>query len=198
MAAARELALRDGVRGVTLTGMAERAGLHHSAVRRYFTSHNEVLLRLAAQGWRGWAERVEAALTALERPGAARLATVLVETLAEDPLLCGLLANAPTRIEPDVDIDFVREFKREGMAAAGRIAAAVAACEPDLAGRASLDVLSATNSLAAIGWQVSHPPDTLARVYAEEPGLAHFAADFVPETTRLVEATIRGLLRRAE
>ncbi|MFJ9033701.1 TetR family transcriptional regulator [Streptomyces sp. NPDC102274] len=192
--AARDLALQSGVRGVTLTGIAERVGLHHSAIRRYFTSHNEVLLRLAAQGWRGWANRVDGALTAHERPGPARIAAVLVETLAEDPLLCDLLANAPTRIEQDVDIDFIREFKREGMTAARRIAAAVARSEPRLTSEAAWDVLTATNCLAAIRWQVSHPPAALAQVYADEPDLAHFATDFVPDTKRLVEATIRGLI----
>ena len=49
--AARSLALESGVASVTLTGVANRAGVHYSAVRRYFTSHKEVLLHLAAEGW---------------------------------------------------------------------------------------------------------------------------------------------------
>ena len=48
--AARSLALDTGVASVTLTGVANRAGVHYSAVRRYFSSH-EVLLHLAAEGW---------------------------------------------------------------------------------------------------------------------------------------------------
>ena len=49
--AARSLAVETGVASVTLTAVAGRAGIHYSAVRRYFTSHKEVLLHLAAEGW---------------------------------------------------------------------------------------------------------------------------------------------------
>jgi AcrR family transcriptional regulator len=35
---------------VTLTGVANRAGVHYSAVRRYFTSHKEELVHLVAEG----------------------------------------------------------------------------------------------------------------------------------------------------
>ncbi|WP_459965759.1 TetR family transcriptional regulator, partial [Mycobacterium avium] len=49
--AARSLALETGVASVTLTAVARRAGIHYSAVRRYFTSHKEVLLHLSAEGW---------------------------------------------------------------------------------------------------------------------------------------------------
>jgi AcrR family transcriptional regulator len=32
---------------VTLTAVADRAGVHHSAARRYFTSHKDVVERTA-------------------------------------------------------------------------------------------------------------------------------------------------------
>src|SRR5246500_3537273 len=56
--AARSLALETGVASVTLTAVANRAGIHYSAVRRYFTSHKEVLLHLAAEGWERWSTTV--------------------------------------------------------------------------------------------------------------------------------------------
>jgi len=56
--AARSLALEAGVASVTLTAVASRAGIHYSAVRRYFTSHKEVLLHLAAEGWQRWSDKV--------------------------------------------------------------------------------------------------------------------------------------------
>lgn len=48
--AARALAAEIGVASVTSTEVANRAGIHDSAVRRYFTSPKEVLLPLAAEG----------------------------------------------------------------------------------------------------------------------------------------------------
>ncbi|MDT5324124.1 MAG: hypothetical protein QOF25_1276, partial [Mycobacterium sp.] len=52
--AARTLAARDGVRGVTLTAIATQAGVHVSAVRRYFDSWEEILLGLAEEGYAEW------------------------------------------------------------------------------------------------------------------------------------------------
>ena len=60
--AARSLALDTGVASVALAGVADRAGVHYSAVRRYFNCHKEVLLYLAAEGWTRWSNTVCAAL----------------------------------------------------------------------------------------------------------------------------------------
>src|ERR1700721_3450695 len=56
MQAARALAARDGVRTVTLTAIATQAGVHVSAVRRYFESREEIPLGLAEQGYADWAQ----------------------------------------------------------------------------------------------------------------------------------------------
>lgn len=56
--AARSLAVESGVASVTLTAVAGRAGIHYSAVRRYFSSHKEVLMHLAAEGWVRFSEKV--------------------------------------------------------------------------------------------------------------------------------------------
>src|ERR1700755_1763960 len=86
---ARQVAARDGVHRVTLSAIAEQAGLTHSAVLRYFHSRNEVLLQLAGQGWTDWADRLSAALS----PGTDvdELAKIMVTTLIEDPIFCDLL-----------------------------------------------------------------------------------------------------------
>src|SRR6201992_3416764 len=60
LAAARELALRDGVRAVSLADIAARVGIHKSALLRYFETREQIFLELTAQSWQEWA----AALTA--------------------------------------------------------------------------------------------------------------------------------------
>ena len=97
--AARSLALESGVASVTLTDVASRAGVHYSAVRRYFTSHKEVLLHLAAEGWVRWSNTV---CEKLREPGPmspARVAEALADGLAADPLFCDLLANLRLHLE---------------------------------------------------------------------------------------------------
>lgn len=110
--AARSLALETGVASVTLTAVAGRAGIHYSAVRRYFTSHKEVLLHLAAEGWARWSGTV---CEQLGEPGpmsAPRVAEALANGLAADPLFCDLLANLHLHLEQEVDVDRVIEVKR--------------------------------------------------------------------------------------
>src|ERR1700760_544107 len=77
--AARSLAMESGVASVTLTAVASRAGVHHSAVRRYFTSYKEVLLHLSAEGWVRWSTTVSKKLA---KPGAKSPSRIAV-TLAE-------------------------------------------------------------------------------------------------------------------
>jgi AcrR family transcriptional regulator len=194
--AARSLALESGVTSVTLTAVAHRAGVHHSAVRRYFSSHKGVLLRLAGEGWTRWSRGVGDALRARPSPvGAATLAEVLVRELSADPLFCDLLANVPLHLEHDVDPEHVLAFKRVSHAAVMSVAAAITDAQPELGPAAALDVVTATVALAATLWQVAHPPEALALAYAEEPEIADtWDLEFGPTATRLLTATCTGLL----
>src|ERR1700751_6283027 len=109
--AARSLALETGVASVTLTAVASLAGIHYSAVRRYFTSHKEVLLHLSAEGWVRWSNTV---CEQLGQPGPmspARVAETLADSLAADPLFCDLNANLHLHLEHEVHIDRVVEIR---------------------------------------------------------------------------------------
>ena len=54
LAAARELALIGGVRGVSLAGIAARAGIDKSALLRYFETREQIFLELTAREWAPW------------------------------------------------------------------------------------------------------------------------------------------------
>ena len=77
-----------GVASVTLTGVANRAGVHYSAVCSYFTSHKEVLLHLVAEGWVRWSNTLRAALREPGPMSPSRVAETLAQGLAADPLFC--------------------------------------------------------------------------------------------------------------
>jgi AcrR family transcriptional regulator len=154
--AARSLALETGVASVTLTAVASRAGIHYSAVRRYFTSHKEVLLHLAAEGWQRWSNKV---CEELGRPGPmspARAAETLANGLAADPLFCDLLANLHLHLEHEVDIERVVEIRRTIAAAATALADAVERALPALGRSGAFDILIAAYSLAAAFWQIAN------------------------------------------
>ncbi|MFJ2647637.1 TetR family transcriptional regulator [Streptomyces sp. NPDC087420] len=198
MEAARSLALEHGVASVTLTAVADRAGVHHSAVRRYFSSHKDVLLQLAAEGWASWSEAVRDGLGAVTPVTPAAVAEVLARALEADPLFCDLLANVPVHLEHDVDIERVTAFKHVSRAAVDSMAGAIEDALPGLDSRGALDVVTAANALAATLWQVAHPPEALARVYAGDRTVApSWALDFAPTLTRLLTATVVGIVVQA-
>jgi AcrR family transcriptional regulator len=194
--AARSLAVETGVASVTLTAVASRAGIHYSAVRRYFTSHKEVLLHLAAEGWERWSTKV---CDELDQPGPmspARAAETLANGLAADPLFCDLLANLHLHLEHEVEIERVVEIRRKIAAAATALADAIERALPALHRSGAFDTVIAAYSLAAAFWQIANPPQRLTDAYAEEPDALppEWDLDFAAALTRVLTATCVGLV----
>src|SRR6201996_7533120 len=71
LGAARELALRDGVRAVSLADIAARVGIHKSALLRYFETREQIFLELTAAAWREWTAALHASLDAVPQGGTA-------------------------------------------------------------------------------------------------------------------------------
>lgn len=197
--AARSIALETGVASVTLTAVAGRAGIHYSAVRRYFTSHKEVLLHLAAEGWVRWSDTVCANLSEPGPMSQSRVAETLANGLAADPLFCDLLANLHLHLEHEVDVERVVEVKRTSTTAAVALADAIEHALPELGRSGAFDILLAAYSLAATLWQIANPPERLTDAYAEEPEVLppEWNLDFVSALTRLLTATCSGLLSQS-
>lgn len=194
--AARSLALESGVASVTLTAVASRAGIHYSAVRRYFTSHKEVLLHLSAEGWQRWSDTVCAQLGEPGLMSPARVAETMANALAADPLFCDLLANLHLHLEHEVDVDRVIEIRRTISAAAVALAGAIERGLPDLGRSGAFDMLIAAYSLAAAFWQIANPPERISDVYQEEPEVLppEWNIDFPSALTRVLTATCIGSL----
>jgi AcrR family transcriptional regulator len=193
--AARSLALESGVASVTLTDVASRAGVHYSAVRRYFTSHKEVLLNLAAEGWARFSDTVCASLAEPGDMSPTRVARSLAEGLAADPLFCDLLANLHLHLEHEVELERVLEFKEVSTAAVLSLTDAIENALPGLGRSGAFDVLLASYSLAAPMWQMANPPKRLADEYAKRTDVPpDWKIDFTAALTRLITAICVGLL----
>ncbi|MFB7629983.1 TetR family transcriptional regulator [Streptomyces sp. NPDC056149] len=188
--AAATLARRDGVRPVTLTDIAAEAGVHKSAVLRYFESREAVFLQLTAEGWQDWAATVGEVL--IEPAPSGDVAAALAGTLAARPLFCDLLAHAQLNLERGVTRQQVRDFKLTTLEAVDRLARALTVALPELGRERAVDVVAGTTAMAAAQWQTSNPPENLALLYAEDPEFAHVATDFSPRLTRLVALLLSG------
>lgn len=186
--AARELAGDKGVGEVTLTAIANAAGVHVSAVRRYFESREDIFLRLAAAEWADWVDEVEQ-----ELGGGRELAEVVAGTLAGRPLFCDLLGHVQLSFEREVTLESVWDFKLKVVAQADRLGALCRKAVPGLAEQGGRDLVAAITALAGSTWQAAHPPVILAGLYDADPRLAHARVDFVPRLTRLVRIFVAGL-----
>jgi Tetracyclin repressor-like, C-terminal domain len=166
-------------------------------VRRYFTSHKEVLLHLAAEGWVRWSNTVCERLRDAGPVSPSRLAKELADALAADPLFCDLLANLHLHLEHEVEIDRVLEVKQISTDAVTSLADAIDQALPGLGHPGAYDVILAAYSLAGPLWQVANPPKKLADAYAEAKATdlpPDWNIDFTSALTRLIAATCVGLM----
>ena len=200
LGAARELALRDGVRAVSLADIAARVAIHKSALLRYFETREQIFLELTAQAWREWTAALAAGLGAVApgeavAPGrVALVADVLARSFGDRPLLCDLIAHTPLNLERNVSAETVRRYKLTSLGAVREAAAVIAGLLPDLTVAECGDYVAAIASLAGATWQMANPGPVLAGLYAGDPALAGACPDLVPRLRRTGEILLAGLV----
>ena len=194
LAAAAQLATRDGVRQVTLTDIAARVGMHKSALLRYFETREQIFLELTGRSWRDWAAAVRAGLADVASdnavPGAA---AVLAHEFAARPLLCDLIPHTALNLERHASIAAVRAYKLISLGAVEDAAAALKGPLPELAVEDRRQLVATVALLAGAMYQIATPPPPLAELYATDPELGHALLDLEPRLTRAAEITIAGL-----
>ena len=195
--AARQLALRDGVRNVSLTDIAEAVGIHKSALLRYFETREQIFLELTAQSWLSWAQALHAGLDGGSpgSPGSADLvADVVARGFADRPLLCDLIPHTALNHERHVSISAVRRYKLTSLRAISDAADVVHRVLPDLTGDECREFISTMANLAGSLWQIANPPPALARLYISDPDLAQACVDFVPRLRRTALVLLAGMV----
>ncbi|MET0455946.1 MAG: TetR family transcriptional regulator [Mycobacterium sp.] len=198
LAAAEELATRDGVGAVTLAEVTAAAGLHPSAMRRYFESKEELLLELTERGWCAWRDALVGRLRERTALSATDVADAVVDALIEQPLFCDLITHAPLTLEDGVNRGRAVQFKTTAFGAYADMAETLAAASDGLDVPAAQDVLTSTLALTAYLWQVAHPGPVLASIYAEIPAWGHAATHFSEELRRLIRQMVLGTTLRGE
>lgn len=204
LGAARELALRDGVRAVSLAGIAARVGIHKSALLRYFETREQIFLELTAAAWLEWTTALHAELdpAALDSAGPgpagagapAPVADVFARSFGDRPLLCDLIAHTPLNLERNVSAETVRRYKLTSLAAVDEAAALVRRVLPDLTLAECGEFVSALAPLAGAVWQIANPAPALAELYTSDPALSRARVDLTPRLRRTAEILLAGLV----
>ncbi|WP_221890186.1 TetR family transcriptional regulator [Mycolicibacterium hodleri] len=193
LAAAESVALElGGVRFVTVAAVTDKAGIHRTGVRRYYASKEDLLLELAERGWGQWRDAVKKAAEDRLDLGPVDAATILVETITSLPVFCDLLAHVAMRLEDDVGIERARRYKFVAFAAHDELIGALQRSSA-MAPAHVETLVTTTVALTASLWQTANPSPTLARLYEQEPDWGHYALDFKPRLTLILQATAIGL-----
>jgi AcrR family transcriptional regulator len=194
LGAARELALRDGVRNVSLADIATRVGIHKSALLRYFETREQIFLELTAEAWRDWAEALRTGLEAAAPGQAGLVADVFARSFGDRPLLCDLIAHTPLNLERNVSPEAVRRYKLTSLAMVGDAATLVHGVLPELTSAECAEFVATLASLAGSLWQIANPAPGLAELYASDPALAMACVDLTPRLRRTAEILLAGLI----
>ncbi|MFC4535793.1 TetR/AcrR family transcriptional regulator [Sphaerisporangium dianthi] len=189
--AARELAMRDGVRAVSLGGVAAAAGLAKSNVGRYFGTREEIYLELAAEAWQDWGDEVGERLR--DAGDVEDIVATLTETLAARPLMCDLLGNISTSLEHNVSVESARSCKRVVLRVIADLAARVAAAPSGLTESEGFELVGMVTMTAGLLYPVSNPPPVIRELYAQDPAMAAACPPFLPTLKRMVTAVALGL-----
>jgi AcrR family transcriptional regulator len=192
LAAARDLAVREGVQGVTLAAVAEAVGLAKSNVLRYFGTREEIYLELMAAEWQQWADEVAARLPGAPA-GTAALAAALRDSLTSRPLFCDLQSVQATSLERHVGLESARQYKRAALGALERASAAIAA-HGGLAASEGFELAAAATVFAGMIWPMAHPAAVLRELYQAEPELARACPPFAPTLERVIHALAEGFM----
>ena len=203
--AAARLAAEHGIRGVTLTDIADAVGMHKSAMLRYFETREDIFLQLAATAWTEWSAAVRGRLGSVTaRPGANGqerdhaahdAAAALAASLVARPLFCDLLAQTPLNLERNVSVERVRAFKILAIAEVAAIGATLCTVTPLRLDQATSVVTTATAMAGAL-WQMAAPRTALRAFYESDPELSHAVVDVEPRLTDILSALIIGYATR--
>ena len=195
LAAARSLGAERGIRQITLTDIADAVGMHKSALLRYFETREQIFLRLSAADWREWSAAVRAELERISgSPTAEAVASAFSTTLADRPMFCDLLAQAPLNLERNVSLEAVRAFKLGTHTEVDAIVEAMRRLLPGLTERDCVDVLATATSLSGAFWQMVNPPPEVAALYRSDPRMAHAVFEIEPRVRRVLTAMLKGML----
>ena len=193
LAAAADLARRDGVRSVTLSEIARAVGIHKSALLRYFETREQIFLELTAREWTEWQEATTATLAGLAPGDADAVAASLATSFTRRPLLCDLIPHTALNLERNASVEAVRAYKLTSLGAVDAVASALASPLPDLPAEQRRELVSYVALLAGSMFQIATPPPPLAELYKREPKLGHSLLDVDAGLTRATRVAIAGL-----
>ncbi|MGD6741543.1 TetR family transcriptional regulator [Streptomyces sp. BH106] len=187
---------------ISLNELSRRVGLAKSNVLRYFESREAILLELLDRAWRQWV----ADLPALARPDidqdapasrrAEQFAAVIAGSLAQRPVLCGLLSAQAGVLEHNVSPQVAARHKRAAVANVADIAALARQHLPELGDGAPQLTAAMIMTVGAV-WTHARPSPAMLAAYEADPSLTAFKLDFATALQDTLATLTAGTIARA-
>jgi AcrR family transcriptional regulator len=193
LAAAAALVDEQGLYAVSLSAVAARCGLTKSNLYRYFESREAVLLALFTADLAALAAGLQRALARVAPGDVPGLGRALARAFLARPRLCRFLGAVPAVLEEGVSDAAIAQLKRETLASAGPVAAALHRALPALGLPGCLWAAQATAMLVAGFYPPAHPGPATRRVL-EQPEFAAFRLRPQADLARAIAALLRGML----
>jgi AcrR family transcriptional regulator len=178
---------------ITISEVAERAGLAKGTIYLYFKTKEELFLALLEQQLAVWFDELDAQLRA--RIGAGditQVAELMCGSLERHPGLTRLLAMLHNILEQNIDYDTALRFKRMLLVRMSGTGALLEDCLPFLRPGQGAHLLLQAHALIIGLWQLADPAP-VARQVLDTAEMAPFMIAFAPELHKAFTALLQGL-----
>lgn len=181
---------------LTMTDVAEAAGLSKAALYRYFDTKEALFLEVEAERLGEWLEALGAELEALHRPASAEsVARAVADTLVARPGLPRLLALLHVSMEHNVPFEAALAFKRALHGWLVRLGGQLEAALGDLPPGAGLGAALQIHALCIGLWQMTDAGPVMRRLL-DRAELRPLRMEFQPALVSGAATLLRGLPRR--
>lgn len=198
LSAVEPLFAENSFEEISMAKIAEAARVAKGTLFLYFSTKEELFLRMMERGFAAWTEALINALAEVEAGESLNegpieeISRVLAASLEGREDLLRLLAILHSRIEANISLDAALRFKRELARRVERIAAQFARLFPGLDRERSLEAVNGIY-MVMVGAVNFCSPAPIIRTAIETAGLDQFPTRFEPEFQRLVIYYLRGL-----
>jgi AcrR family transcriptional regulator len=191
--AAAALFASEGLDGVSLNGVARRAGFTKSNLYRYFESREAIFLALQNDDMAECVAELEQRLSRLAGDANPRtVARVLAQTLVAAPRLCALEAAVTTVFEQNTSEELIANHKRTVLRLGIRLGNALRAALPALPAPALGPLLRYLHVAIAGLHPLAYPSPAAARAL-QDPELAVLRCDFAVDLESMLSALLTSL-----
>jgi AcrR family transcriptional regulator len=177
---------------VTMTSVAERAGLAKGTLYLYFGTKQDLFLSVVEDRLGDWFGALDAWLADSAAPvGPDELSDFVAASLSSRTALVRLLAILHTTLESNVEQERARDFKQFLLAHMTTSATLLERRVPALRPGDGARFLLRLDALVIGLWHLADPASPMCAVL-EEPGMEPFVVDFAAELAAMVRALLAG------